>query len=81
MTAPYGAVEARFVLEQVAMPALRFEREVTACIVAAIPLGTSDDRRSAAELADHVRAELRFLEGAVTGTFPIASLSAKRRPT
>lgn len=70
---PQGA---RFVLDHVAMPALRFERGVTARVVAAIPASAlgfrpCPDTRSAAELAQHfVHAELRYLEGAATGTFP-----------
>lgn len=35
MSVRYGAVEARFVFEHVAMPALLFERRVTAGVLAA----------------------------------------------
>jgi uncharacterized damage-inducible protein DinB len=76
MTPPFGPAEAKFILEAVGFPALRFEHAVTARIIAAVPPAQTDFRpcagaRSAEELARHiVGAELRFLEGALTGVFP-----------
>jgi len=76
MTPPFGPADAKFILEAVAFPALRFEHAVTARVIAAIPPREADYRpcagaRSAEELARHiVRAELRFLEGVLTGAFP-----------
>ncbi len=76
MTSTFGPIEARLVLDHVAFPALRFEHGVTRRVIAAIPPARMDYRpaagaRSAGELARHiVGAELRFLEGAATGTFP-----------
>ena len=76
MTPPFGPAEAKFILEAVGFPALRFEHVVTARVIAAIPPGEATYRpcagaRSAEELARHiVVADLRFLEGVVTGAFP-----------
>lgn len=76
MTPPFGPAEAKFILEAVGFPALRFEHVATARVIAAIPPGEATYRpcagaRSAEELARHiVVAELRFLEGVVTGAFP-----------
>jgi len=76
MTATLGPTEARFILESVAFPALRFEHGVTRRVIAALPrehmeFRPAEGARSAGELARHiVGAELRFLEGAASGAFP-----------
>lgn len=75
MTPTFAPAEAKFILEAVGLPALRFEHVITARVIAAIPSGEAAYRpcagaRSAEELARHiVVAELRFLEGVVTGAF------------
>lgn len=76
MAFPPSPSEARFILESVGLPALRFEHDRTRRVVAAIPLEHMGFRpaagaRSAGDLARHiVGAELRFLSGATTGMFP-----------
>ncbi len=79
MTPLFGPAEARLVLDFVGLPSLRFEHVVTRRVIAAIPREHMDFRpaagaRSAGELARHiVGTELRFLDGAATGTFPDVS--------
>jgi len=76
MTSALRPAEARFILEVVGVPALRFEHVVTARVIAATPSEHVNYRpavgaRGAADLARHiVGTELRFLEGAATGSFP-----------
>lgn len=75
-TSPFGSSEARLILDFVGLPALRFEHGITRRVIAAIPPEHMDYRpaagaRTAGELARHiVGAELRFLEGAASATFP-----------
>ena len=75
MTPVLGPTEARLILDLAALPTLRLEHVLTRRVIAAIPPEHAEYRpqpgaRSTAELARHiVGVELRFLGGAVEGTF------------
>jgi uncharacterized damage-inducible protein DinB len=68
--------QARFILDAVALPALRAEHPTTAAVIGAIPSDRGDyrphrDSRTAFELAWHiVAAEIKYIEATAAGVFP-----------